>query len=241
MPINSVQQKNLHEIIKKGCVRVGINRARTAAKNIVKNLRASLEQKAERVGKKYDRRIEKIEAKKAAMQKNYNDKVETIREAGVAERTVIEEKIQELKDLQRKSRHADEKKIKKIDDQSAEKAKAFDEQIDQVIQDALETDFIERGKGESRWNSVRCRNEEGPDMWVIHKDHPDGEKITQKSKDLQTEITDMEHELERIQRELWLATDDAGARALIDELKALRKRYTKIIKQDPSTATLPNV
>lgn len=220
MPVNSVTQKNLVDIIKIGVIRTGINKARHAAANIVKALKADNDSKAVKTGIKYDKKIAKIEAIREKAEVKHGKDRDALNK-------LIEDFTRDinLKKADLASKYAD----------AAEKAEI---ETDEVLEEAEKKDRIRRGSGNRSYNHITCRHEEEPDTWVICDNHPSVTKLTKLSTSLQSDLDQMEHEVESVLTQLWLADDRDEVKTEIDRLKKVRTTFDKIISQDPATATL---
>ena len=220
MPVNSVQQKNLVEIIQNGCIRSGINLARRAAVNIVQDLKSKNDAAAVKIGPKYDRRT-------AAVDK----KMKAICEKADAEEQELEDELTKIRlKIHDKQCAISEKKKADVNKLKAEK--------DAIIEEARTKDHIRIGTGNRTYNHIRHLHVEEPGTWVICDDHPKASELTKESAKLNNEIRDMEVEAELIQQDLWLVEETADAKTCIGRLKGIRKRYNAIIEKDPETATL---
>lgn len=220
MAVNSVQQKNLVDIIKNGCVHSGINMARRAAMNIVKALKSKNDAAAMKIGAKYDRRTAAVDKKIESVEKKATKDVAA------------------LDDLLFNFRADIQNKQAKIVDKKRETLTALQADKDAIVEDAKNTDHIRIGTGNRTYNHIHHCHEEEPNTWVICDNHPKASELTDASVKLNEEIRDMENEVELIQHDLWLCEEIDDAKACINRLKKVRDRYNAIIKKDPETATL---
>lgn len=236
--MNSVQQKNLHDIISQGCIFHGINSAVQAAHNIVRDLQTALNEKATRKGKAYDKQLEEAKAAFKQKQIDNREKKQALATKNDEANNAIRVKIDELNQQIRDNDAAYYEKIGKIDDATNKAETAKEAKVEAIIARAAKSDHIKQGSGSRYWDHTKSEYITEPDGWVVLTTHPEANKVTDKSAVLNAEIQDMRHELEKIQMDLWLTETDEQARDVIDGLKNIRKRSKAIIDQDPKSATL---